>query len=71
MFSESEFASNLFDKQKAALREREEMKRLVLSQEQRQEEEELLVCIMGTVYFMYYSLCIKCTNSMPKFKPEL
>lgn len=39
---ESEFASNLFDKQKAALREREEMKRLVLSQEQRQEEEELL-----------------------------
>ena len=40
---ESEFASNLFDKQKAAIKEREEMKRLVLSQEQRQEEEELLV----------------------------
>ena len=39
---ESEFASNLFDKQKAAVKEREEMKRLVLSQEQRQEEEELL-----------------------------
>ena len=40
---ESDFASNLFDKQKAAVREREEMKRLVLSQEMRQEEEELMV----------------------------
>ena len=40
---ESEFASNLFDKQKAVVREREEMKRLVLSQEMRQEEEELMV----------------------------
>jgi len=39
---ESEFASNLFDKQKAVVREREEMKRLVLSQEMRQEEEELM-----------------------------
>jgi len=39
---ESEFASNLFDKQRAVMKEREEMKRLVLSQEQRQEEEELL-----------------------------
>ena len=42
---ESDFASNLFDKQKAVLREREELKRLVLVHEQRQEAEELLVGI--------------------------
>jgi len=39
---DSQFASNLFEKQQAVIKEKEEMKRLVLTHEQRQEEEELL-----------------------------
>ena len=52
-----QFAANLFEKQQAVIKEKEEMKRLVLTHEQRQEEEELLVRI-NVLFFRILALSL-------------